>query len=289
MLLCIGTTDKIQVITSAAGKIDTHASYADYNGTAVSLGRENNSITTAATTDVVDAPGSGVTRNVKTLNVSNAHASVTNTVTIQHTDGTTVAEIEKVTLLPGERIAIREGVPTRVIDANGLEKTNPNAAVTYKRLASDYTNSTVTASKVTNLDFPVPAGTYVFEYYLLYQSAATTTAIKLSVNHSGTVSKIAYWARNLTGLATAADGIGDQDVLTTTGGVMQGWAARAKSAAATMVGVGVDTANADMLMVVEGIVIVTADGNLELYGASEVAASLITILAGSSLRLTRTG
>lgn len=293
MLLCLGTTDKIQVVTSAAGDIDVHSSYADYDpaqaaNDRVTLGRKNGNVVTAVTYDAVDPPGSGKSRNVKTLHVANAHASVANTVTLQHTDGTTVVEIEKVTLLPSERIAYREGIGTRVIDANGAEKTNPNAAVTYKKLAAQVSNSTVTAAKVTGLDFSCPVGVYIFEYFIIYRSSVVTTGIKLGVNHSGTVTQFNYWLNVVTANITGADAIADQDVLLTTGGLISAWAARAKSTNAPMITAGVDTITSDMLAVVQGICTVTADGNLELYHASETA-NATTLEVNSALRLTKIG
>jgi hypothetical protein len=122
MLLLASTSDKIQVITSAAGQVDVHASWVDLSGTTITAGRTNTRIATATTTDVVAAPASSTTRNVKQLKVGNNSASVTNTVTIQHTDGTNVIVIEQVTLAPLERIGYEEGTGVRVFDSAGREK-----------------------------------------------------------------------------------------------------------------------------------------------------------------------
>jgi hypothetical protein len=122
MLLLAPTTDKIQVITTAAGQIDVHASWIDLSGTTVTAGRTNTRINTAATTDVVGSPAASTTRSVKNLKVGNNSASVTNTVTIQHTDGTNVIVIEQVTLAPLERIGYEEGTGVRVFDSSGREK-----------------------------------------------------------------------------------------------------------------------------------------------------------------------
>jgi hypothetical protein len=163
------------------------------------------------------------------------------------------------------------------------------AFVTSKALTADFANSTVTASKVTNLDIGVGPGRYIFEYYLRYQTAAATTGVKLSVNHTGTVGAIPYQTRHINAAATITNAPSQNENLTTAG-AMQGHSARAKSTAA---GLGptlsVDTLNADMLMIVEGILVVTVAGNLELYWASEVAASAATLKDGTSLRLTKTG
>jgi hypothetical protein len=61
-------------------------------------------------------------RALKNVKIGNTHASVSNTVSIIHTDGTTAIELEKVTLLPGERMGYEEGTGLRVFDALGREK-----------------------------------------------------------------------------------------------------------------------------------------------------------------------
>ena len=109
MILLTSTSDKIQVITGQAVTVSVHASWVDYNGSAVTPGRLNTAISTAATTDVVPSPGASVQRNLKTLSVRNKHATSSVTVTIQHTDGTTIAELDKRLLGPGASILYDEG------------------------------------------------------------------------------------------------------------------------------------------------------------------------------------
>lgn len=288
MLLLTSTSDKIQIITGTAVTVDVHASFVDYDGTTVTPGRTNSKITTATTTDVVASPGASVQRNVKTLHICNIHASSSVLVTVQHTDGTNVIKLEEMSLLAGERLSYVEGQGFELVDANGITKTNSTAAVFVNRLASDLANTTTTAAKVTGLDTPCGVGTWIFEYYVYYTTVITTTGIKLGVNHTGTVTTFMYWLNTLTALATAADGLGDQDIVTTTGGVMQGWAARAKSTNAPLITAGVDTNAADMMAVIQGIAIVSVAGNIELYSASEVGTSSTSIKGGTSLRLTRT-
>jgi hypothetical protein len=126
MLLLATTTDKFQVVTTAAGQIDVHTSYVDLNPSAspqTAPAPRDVRINTATTTDVVLSPASGVTRNVKFMTVGNNHASVTNTVSLQRTDGTTTVVIEQVTLAPLERMSYIEGHGIRVFDALGREKT----------------------------------------------------------------------------------------------------------------------------------------------------------------------
>ena len=293
MLLCIGTTDKVQVVTGSAVNVDVHASYMDYDSAngSVTPGRQNSKISTATTTDVVGAPGSGKTRNVKTLTIANIHASSSVLVTLQHTDGTNVVELEKVTLLAGERLAWREGAPMRIVDQNGLEKTNPvqiAGMLTLAKLGADQSNSTVTPTNVTGLETACGVGTWLFEYFLVLQSGATTTGHRLSVNHDGTVTQFVAWLAWASALGTASDANPDQDILTAAGGLLPVFAARAKSTAGWGTTLSVDTANADVLYVIQGLVTVTVGGFLELWHGSEVAAAS-TVKAGSALRLTKVG
>ena len=120
MINLTSTSDLIRVVTSSASQIEVHASYVDFNGTAVTPGRTNTPhITTATTTTVVPSPGSGVQRNLKHLNITNDHASVACVVTIEHTDGTTAEELISVTLLSGENMVLGEDGRWTHYDSNG--------------------------------------------------------------------------------------------------------------------------------------------------------------------------
>ena len=110
----------LRIVTSSAAQIECHASWADFNGTVVSLGRQNTpAITTATTTTVVPSPGSGVQRNVKHLNITNDHASLPCTITVEHFEGTTASELVAVTLISGENMVLGEDGRWTHYDANG--------------------------------------------------------------------------------------------------------------------------------------------------------------------------
>lgn len=118
------TSDVLQIVTTAAGQIDVFAPYADLSAAgAVTVGRQVSRISTATTTTIVSAPGSGVTRNVKRVSVANNHASVSNTVTFQFYDGTNTIVFESFTLAAGERFSYSETAGIRVYNSVGLEKT----------------------------------------------------------------------------------------------------------------------------------------------------------------------
>lgn len=113
MLLLTSTSDKVQVITGSAGaSVDVHASWVDNSSGAITPGRSNVvGIATATTTDIVASPGSGVQRNVKGIYITNTSTNTSTQVTVLHTDGTNVADLMGVTMLPGENL---------VMDAMGL-------------------------------------------------------------------------------------------------------------------------------------------------------------------------
>lgn len=120
MLNLASTSDVIRIVTGSAAQIECHASWADLNGTTVTLGRQNTPhITTATTTTVVASPGASTVRNVKHLNITNDHASQSCAITVEHYDGTTAEELVAVTLLSGENMVFGEDGRWTHYDANG--------------------------------------------------------------------------------------------------------------------------------------------------------------------------
>ena len=122
MINLASTSDRIQIFTSNAARIEVHASWVDLNGTTVTPGRTNTpAITTATTTTIVDSPAANTVRNVKHLNITNDHSSQSCIVTVEHTDGTTVVELMSFTLLPGENMILNEDGRWAHRDAQGAE------------------------------------------------------------------------------------------------------------------------------------------------------------------------
>lgn len=120
MLNLSSTSDVIRIVTGSAAQIECHASWADLNGTTVTLGRQNTPhITTATTTTVVASPAASTVRNVKHLNITNDHASQSCSITVEHYDGTTAEELIAVTLLSGENMVLGEDGRWTHYDANG--------------------------------------------------------------------------------------------------------------------------------------------------------------------------
>lgn len=106
MLLLTSTNDQLQVVTEQAATIDVHATWVDTNPStsAITPGRTNTTITTATTTSVAGSPAASTQRNIKTLHLRNKHATAASVVTVRHSDGTTVVELLKMSLLPGNAL-----------------------------------------------------------------------------------------------------------------------------------------------------------------------------------------
>lgn len=106
------TTDKLQLVTSAAVTIDVHCSYIDAVSTTLvpsGGGSQNTAITTATTTDILAAPGASTLRNLKTLTARNKHATSSCDVTLVYDQNGTDFELYKCTLPPGATLAWTEG------------------------------------------------------------------------------------------------------------------------------------------------------------------------------------
>ncbi len=155
---------------------------------------------------------------------------------------------------------------------------------TRAALNNDVSSTSTTAAKVTNLDRVVGVGAWKFEYLIRYQSAATTTGVKFSVNHTGTLTA---FVANMRYGGTSSTATANPTQAGNTTNVHESFTSRLKSSTASMgPTLGVDTINANMLVIIEGMMTVTVSGNIELYHASEVAATT-TVKADSALILTK--
>lgn len=288
MILLTSTSDKVQLVTTPAADIEVGAFAIDRDATpAFTAYRKLTEITTATTTDIVAAPGSNVTRNVKEIFVKNNDTTDTCTCTLQVLDGTATLVIEKVDLAAGERLQYIENDGITVFDSVGRPKGPPLAVGSYitNRLASTVSSSSTTAAKVTGLDTALSTGTYIFEYFLRFQSATGTVGWKLSCAYSGTSTTFDYTLAFPTGTTTDSTGVADQVV--TAPGVMAVQANRAEDTTAAMImTAGVDTTASDILVQITGLLVATTTGNLELYHASETATST-SIMLDSLVRVTK--
>lgn len=157
---------------------------------------------------------------------------------------------------------------------------------TVKRTTIDQANATNVAAKVTALDVTLGVGTWAFKYLIRHQASLVTTGVAFSVNHTGTltsfVSQLRFVDTNSNFLANAQkQGAG---AATFVGGV----GARVKSATANMgPTLSADVANADLFTIIEGLLVVTVSGTLELWSASEVPLATTTVMANSAVIFTQ--
>jgi len=159
--------------------------------------------------------------------------------------------------------------------------------VTWQKLSANAAANATTALATVMTTTGVGAGTWSFKYKVRYQSSATGTGVALVVNHTGTTGAfVASWWMVSTG-AAAATGVADQVSAIVTGQMVEGKSERVKNTASSA-SAGVDTINADMLAVIEGFIVVTVSGSLELRHASETANST-QVMADTLLELNKVG
>lgn len=262
MINLVLTTDKLDLVTSAAVNVDVHASWVDLSGTTVTPGKTNTAITTAATTDVVAAPAASTTRNVKTLNVRNKGTASTD-VTVRYNANATIFELHKVALAGGQALEYVEGIGWFVL--------KDTAKLDVKlRVATDVVNATTSFADITGLTQAVESGKhYNYLAHLYHISNATTTGARFGINGPTMTSLIVGTIDTVTASVTAS--------------VHSAGVVAALDTAATAQTTG---SAAQTLAIVSGWINPSAAGTFAMRLASEVAvASGLTVKAGSWLRL----
>lgn len=159
------------------------------------------------------------------------------------------------------------------------------------KLGSTHSISSVTGTEVAGLTMALEIGTYTFQYALLVGSSTTTVGPMLGVNFTGTAAvktMIARWADATTAITAETHIMDNMGVLGF--GYISGMASNAYSTTSPNMGTTVGVTSAalpDIPMIIEGLLIVTAAGNLALWHSSETA-SATTVEAASSLVVIRT-
>lgn len=157
------------------------------------------------------------------------------------------------------------------------------------RLNSVHSISSTTGTEVVDLTQTLEAGTYTFAYTLIVRSATTTVGPMLGVNFTGTGAPRMHFrfADASTALTAEVHSMDDQGNLAF--GFISGMANNIETTTAPNMGttVGVATTATDILCFIEGIIIVTASGDLELWHSSETATAT-SVEVGSSLVVVRT-
>ena len=168
---------------------------------------------------------------------------------------------------------------------------NSGAAGEYKtlqKLSANTADQTSTTPAVVMTTTGVGVGTWNFKYSLIMQSAATTTGIRCNVNHSGTVTQFQSIAMFSDSSATAATGTARGVAAAAIGGVMTSYPERAINTT-TFASVGCEAINTDIPVLLQGTIVVSVSGDLQLKLGTEVAASAVRFMAASNLELTKIG
>jgi len=249
----------------------------------------------AAAATIYTATANGPTF-VKAIHVVNTDAS--NASTFQLFAGGTAAAnaITPVFTLLAGGVAVYSENGWQFFDSNGLLQIMGGPAtiltggtLTSATLTSNATaNSTTTGVEVHQISIGA-AGTYIFEWSIVYESAATTTGISLGINYTGTETVLLGWME-YPGTGTAATtGAASMVATGATGQIHESFGFRAASTTVPNMGatVSVDAASTNPMMCkVVGVLVCTDAGDLELWHASEVAASS-TVRAGTTVLVHR--
>lgn len=200
--------------------------------------------------------------------------------------------------LLGAAAALADADEMPVIQSAAAKGAPLSALVTYlqskgmarvKSLAADHAISSTTGTEVTGLGpMTLEAGTYIYRFELLVRSATTTVGIGLGVNFTGTAAVRSIHARYpstgtaaisgvMTNVGAAAGQIEEHNVQT----------AFSTTAPNIINTAGFQAINTNVPVTIDGILVVTASGDLELWHSSETATST-SVMAGSSLAVTRT-
>jgi len=168
---------------------------------------------------------------------------------------------------------------TRIAGSSGAA----GAVTTWQNLTSDFSTASETLV-VAMTTTGVGAGTWKFKYTLIYQSNNGGSGIGLAINHTGTAGEFAArWSHVTTG-STAATGVGDDDTAQANGQMMEGKMGNTLDALIGSTSTGVAAVDTDIIAVLEGIIVVTATGSLELKARVQTSATML-LMADSCLEL----
>ncbi len=118
MILLTSTTDKLSVITDFSGNVKSSIMYIDRDQSSGTVGladRQLTNITTAATTDILAAPGASTTRKVKELRLWNANTAFPMDVTLQYNANGTLYQYISSRLMPGDALTYAENIGFKLV------------------------------------------------------------------------------------------------------------------------------------------------------------------------------
>jgi len=272
-MLAIQNRQYLSVITTTGADIHCAVTYRDSG-----FGRGRTRTKLTAITTSVASPGTAIlgsatagvapdsaqasfeVTNVTIRNIDSTSQTVTVCIVEADDSGTqTVYQLYKETLDSGNELVFEENASWSLATHSAIGLTNRMIA------PADVVNSTTTPADITGLTFAVLSGkNYRFRAVIPYSSAATTTGSRFMTNGPAIT--------KLNGMSVHTLDVTTQTVTFFTA---HGVPAAANASSLT-------TGN---LAIVEGEFTPAADGTLAIQFASEVGASAITALAGSTLEV----
>jgi hypothetical protein len=272
MIALTATNQILELNTSSTSNIDVIVSFTDHTTTGGTLGTQDALITTATNTTILSAPASSTQRQVKMISINNT-SSTTNTVIVKKDVGGTEYDIIRAVLSENERLEYTDMLGWEVYANSGGRKSSINqgnsptsSSISASVLASNVVNNNATANTiqdVTGLSFPVIANkTYWFRFQIQYSAAATTTGSRWAIN-GPSITRLNYISEySLTTTTTTRN----------TQNTAYDLPAASNATSAT---------TGSNWAIIEGMITVSANGDVIARFASEVASSAITALAGS--------
>lgn len=169
------------------------------------------------------------------------------------------------------------------VGASATDCTSSTPLIQTARLTGTrHTVASTTATEITGLQVTLAAaGTYEARYQLLTQSSNTGNGYKYGVNFTGSLTTIKCTATHPTTGTTAATGVGDDVAAVLTGSLIEtlGTTNSASTTAANLgPNTGAITANANIQVTIECILVTAGSGDLELWQGSEAAVQVSTEL-----------
>ena len=180
--------------------------------------------------------------------------------------------------------------PTLITGISGTVASIAAPSTTLQVLTANNADQTVLATPVTQLTAStVGVGWWLAEYWVVWQSGVTTTGINFIVSHSGTAATFQSTRidplASTTALATV--GIFDQQPTTAvTGKLPSTWTTRTNGGSLGP-SAGVVAINLNCLTLIKALFLVTVSGDLLLKANTEIDATAVRVMAGTTARYTR--
>lgn len=194
MIRLNGTSQSLQIVTSAASSIDYDISWEDITSSADTPDTSSGNITSATSTTVVAAPATSTIRQIRSIYLANKSSSVSSVITVNKIiTGPATIQLYSINLLPGEIIEYSSNMGFVHYDSNGAHYTynvptqsklgaSGTIAETMPRELCPETNTTVGASGTLFMQaIYLAAGTLVANITLWSATTAAGTPTNYNV------------------------------------------------------------------------------------------------------------